>query len=79
MSDGFVEFRIASRKCGMQNQYCSEYVDGYGRKPALGEGLRFKNWPNTGGDYHSIEIHEDDVDTFVERVQDHRRKIGQIA
>ena len=78
MSEGYVDFRIASRKCGMQNQYCSEYVDGYRRKPALREGLRFKNWPNSGGNYHDIEIHEDDVEEFVKRVQDHRRKIGQI-
>ena len=74
----YVEFREASSKCGMSNQYCSEYIDGLRRKPALGEGLRFHNWPNASGNYHGILIHRDDVASFVERVQAHRREIGQI-
>jgi len=75
----YVEFREASRACRMQSQYCCEYIDGFRRKPALGEGLRFHNWPNSGGDYHAILIHKDDLQTFVDRVQAHRKEIGQIA
>ena len=75
----YVRFGDVCRpQLGMQSQYASEYILGRGRKPAFGEGLRFRNWPNTGGDYHSIEIHEDDVAEFVRRVQEFRKKIGQI-
>ena len=74
----FVTFRFATRKCGLSNQYGSSYILGTDNKPACGEGLRFRNWPNQGSDYHNIQIHRDDVDTFVERVQGYRREIGQI-
>ncbi len=75
--DLWVDFGHVSRTlCDMQSQYCSRYVDGRGdRTPNLGKGLRFRG---TGGkplntaNYHSIEIHSDDVDEFVKRVREHR-------
>lgn len=69
---------VARQKIGMQCQYAKEYILGRRGKPALGDGLRFRNWPNIRGNYHSIEIHEDDVAEFVRRVQEHRKEIGQI-
>jgi hypothetical protein len=63
---------VARDFCGMQAQYASHYVDGrHPGAPHLGKGLRFRG---TGGkaldtaDYHNIEIHKDDVETFVRRV-----------
>lgn len=65
--EGFVPFGpIARARLREQNQYASRYItgrmDGY---PALGADLRFKNLDASS--YHSIRIHQDDVDTFVER------------
>jgi len=73
VNEGFVPFGdVARQQIGMQCQYASGYILGEGRCPNLGDGLRFKNWPNTSGDYHSIEIHQDDVEEFVRRVKEHR-------
>lgn len=73
----YVDFREVSRAVGMQNQYACAYIFGTERTPALGEGLRIQNWPNKFGDYHSIKVHEDDVETLIERIKDHRRtKLG---
>jgi hypothetical protein len=66
---------IARNRIGEQAQYASAYIHGRGRAPNLGEGLRFKGDPK---DYHDVQIHKDDVDTFVERVLAHRRACGMI-
>jgi hypothetical protein len=63
---------VARHKIGIQAQYASRYIDGLNDYLALGKGLRFRNWPNAGMNYHSIEIHRDDVDEFVRRVLAHR-------
>lgn len=67
----FVKFgEIARGRLGQQCQYASRYVDGkIEGYPNLGEGLRFKGDP---GDYHSLEIHREDVEEFVRRVEEYR-------
>lgn len=72
----FVAFGAVARNLiGIQCQYASRYILGEGENtPILGDGLRFRNWPNSGGNYHSIEIHRDDVAEFVTRVQEFRRR-----
>lgn len=73
----FVEFGLVARdRLGMQAQYASRYVGGAHGAPDLGAGLRFKGRRE---DYHFLEINENDVEEFVRRVQEHRRKTGQIA
>lgn len=51
---------------GLQVQYYSQYIEGFGDKPALGRGLRFINLST--GCYHDIKIHEDDAQEFCDRV-----------
>jgi hypothetical protein len=63
---------VARYKIGIQAQYASRYINGMNDYPALGEDLRFRNWPNAGMNYHAIEIHRDDVDEFVRRVRRQR-------
>lgn len=80
----FVKFGDISRKrLGTQCQYGCRYtgIDAKGNPneslweergyPNLGKGLRFKG--NTDN-YHSLEIHEDDVEEFVRRYKEHRKK-----
>lgn len=77
MAGSFVEFGpIARDRIGMQAQCASRYVGGAHGNPDLGAGLRFKGRRD---DYHFLEIHADDVEEFVRRVLEHRRKTGQIA
>lgn len=52
----------------MQAQYCSRYLNGHGDNPNLGEGLRIRG---TTANYHSLEIHKDDVDVFIKRYKDY--------
>lgn len=63
----FVSFGDVSRgQLDMQCQYGSRYIEGkIPGYPNLGVGLRFRGDP---GDYHSVQIHKDDVDEFVKRV-----------
>ncbi len=70
-TEGFVNFGdIARARLRQQCQYASRYVDGKIQGyPNLGEGLRFRGTP---ADYHSLEIHQDDVEEFVRRVEQHR-------
>lgn len=55
---------------GIQIQYLNLYISGQGDKPELGRGLRFRNLRE---DWYNIEIHEEDVDEFAERVLFYRR------
>jgi hypothetical protein len=75
--DRYVGFgEVARRRCGMQAQYCSRYIDGRHGNAHLGEGLRFRGDPLS---YHFVQIHHSDVEEFVRRVIEHRRATGQIA
>jgi len=56
------------KRIGRQSQYVSRFVDGRLDNPNLGEGLRFNGSPD---DYHSLEIHKDDVEEFIKRVVNH--------
>lgn len=75
LTPGYVSFGdVARNQCGMQSQYCSRYLD-RNNTPYLGEGIR------TIGDisdYHFIQIHADDVQTFVTRVIAFRKSIHAI-
>lgn len=66
---------MARHKMNMQCQYASRYVDGVidGWKN-LGEGLRFKGNTNV---YHSLRIHKDDVEEFVQRYNDYMKEVRE--
>lgn len=77
MNDGFIDFGDVARSgTGMQCQYASRYIRGRERDgtPALGEGLRFRRLDT--GSYHDIEIHQDDAEEFVRRVNDYKKSVG---
>jgi hypothetical protein len=57
----------------MQAQYGSRYL----KDPRLGKGIRWRGG-HEGQTYHDIEIHKDDVEEFVTRVNNHRRENGEI-
>lgn len=66
----FVDFgRIARGDLGQQCQYASRYINGNHGYPCLGYGLRFIG---NDSNYHSWQIHKDDVEEFVRRVLEHR-------
>ena len=71
----YVQFGdVARRQVGEQAQYASKYLD-VRRYPEIAEGIRWK------GDltrYHDILIHKDDVEKFVERALNYRRRMGII-
>lgn len=70
--EGCVSFGdMARQRLGEQCQYVSRFVDGFAGRPALGEGLRFVGDPR---DYHSLVIHQDDVEEFIHRYEGHRRR-----
>ena len=80
----WVDFgRVAHDRLKMQCQYASHYIDGRNGSPNFGEGLRWREHSTRGPvdarDYHDIDIHRDDVETFVERVNQYRRETRQIA
>lgn len=56
---------VARGQLGEQCQYASRYIQGKLGYECLGDGLRFQNL-NTGN-YHEIQIHQDDVAEFVRR------------
>ena len=73
--DPYILFGDVSRtRLGKQAQYGVDYVTGHTPKehessciiPRMSEGLRFRGNPS---DYHSLFIHKNDVEIFVERVQ----------
>jgi len=84
MSDRYVNFGdIARGRCGTQCQYGARYtgIDCNGNPnpdywkelgyPDLGKGLRFRGDTNN---YHSLEIHEDDVEEFARRYKKYKEK-----
>lgn len=68
--DGMVDFgEMARSVLSQQCQYASYYVSGVAGRPRLADDLR------VDGDeynYHSLRIHQDDVRSFVERVNTER-------
>ena len=70
-STDWVEFgSVARNRCFEQCQYASRAIDGRHGYPNLGEGLRFRDERGRDlnlSDYHFIQIHVDDVETFVRR------------
>jgi hypothetical protein len=74
LTPDYVDFGDHVRNAGLgQCQYVSRYVGGRHGYPDFGEGLRFQGDPI---DYHFLEIHKDDVDTFIERVKEHLHRRG---
>jgi hypothetical protein len=73
----YVNFGDVSRKqLGIQCQYGIRYlVGGFEGIPYLGENIRFRGDRN---DYHSYRIHQDDVEKFVNRVNNYRRSVGAL-
>lgn len=73
--NGFVNFGDVSHKIlGGTTQQISRYADGRLEEdgyPNLAEDLRFSGKMDM---YHSLGIHKDDVETFVERVEEYREK-----
>lgn len=66
--ENYVSFGKIARRLGSQAQYCSRYLDGLDDHPYLGENIRIRG--NTS-DYHSLEIHRDDVALFVRRYEEY--------
>lgn len=70
--DSFVSFgNVARQRLGMQCQYARHYLT----DPTVNQGVR---WEGELDNYHGLTIHQDDVDTFVTRVQQLRRERGEI-
>ena len=73
----YVNFGDISRgQLGIQCQYGSRYTDGGCGWKNLGEGLRFKGNTNI---YHSLRIHKDDVEEFVNRYNKHMKEIRELT
>ena len=71
MPGDYVELGDVCRKrLGMQCQYGSRYAND------LCKDLRYIG---TTADYHSMQIHRDDVEEYVGRVAIYRHKIGAIG
>jgi|GEM_PF-2301020 hypothetical protein len=72
--EGFVKFDEVSRwLLHRQTQYGSRFIDGGPRSeyPAFGKDLRIKGDPDQ---IYSLEIHKDDVNEFVKRVEAHENR-----
>lgn len=61
---------VCRRRLEMQCQYGSRYAS------TICSHLRVKG---DLGDYHSMTIHKDDVDEYVQMVLDHQLENGQIS
>lgn len=80
VQNDFIDFGdVARRGTGMQCQYASRYIRGRERDgtPALGEGLRFQRLDT--GCYHDIQIHHEDAEEFVRRLNQYKRDIGWMG
>ena len=67
MTADFINFGdVARKRLNMQCQYASRYHGGLGGTPDLTKSLRVMG---DAKDYHSMEIHKDDVEEFVRRVK----------
>jgi hypothetical protein len=76
--DGYVNFGDVSRnELGIQCQYGARFIvgrdiPGCEDEPDLGQGLRFRNLDI--GDYHSIEIHIDDIPELLRRFKAYKQE-----
>ena len=73
-ADGYVSFGdVARTLLGQQCQYASRYVQDWDDEsyPNLGKKLRITGNP---ANYHSLRIHADDVDKFVELYRQYRNQ-----
>lgn len=67
VDEDFLDFgNIVRTHLGKQAQYGVRFVDGSDGYPKLGEGLRFQG---DLLDYHTLAIHRNDVQTFLDRYQ----------
>lgn len=67
----YVNFGDLARKTlNMQCQYASRYLTGVGGFPNLSDGIRWRALDR--GDYHTYEIHVEDVVTFVSRIRGYK-------
>ena len=66
--DDYVSFGNIARTLGSQAQYCSRYLSGMGDHPNLGENIRIRG---NISNYHSLEIHKDDVALFISRYEEY--------
>ncbi|MDT7688476.1 MAG: hypothetical protein QOE46_1235 [Acidobacteriota bacterium] len=80
LPEGYVPFKQAAERLGMETSQACAFIDGYSilypQAPTCAEGLRIK-----GIDPYSKEflfIHRDDVDTFVQRVQQRRLEQPEV-
>lgn len=75
----YVNFGAVCRNLlGQQAQYASKYLAPTSVRHSLGFGLRLRHAEDLG-DYHKIQIHKEDVDTFVERVLTFRVLVGNMS
>ncbi|XLQ19712.1 MAG: hypothetical protein ACKUBY_03915 [Candidatus Moraniibacteriota bacterium] len=72
--NGFVRFGDVARSLLQQQaQYASRYTDGTLEDyPNLGKELKFEG---NSSDYHSLKIHKDDIQEFINRVRKHREQL----
>ncbi len=66
----YVQFsHMATDQLHMRPQKAGQYIEGYGRDiPNLGSDLR---WLGNSDDVDSLELHHEDVETFIKRVKKH--------
>lgn len=64
---------VARDRCGMQCQYASRYLTGAGGRAKIDPSIRYRGRESS---YHSLEIHREDADRFVEKLRDFRIKHG---
>lgn len=70
----FVSFGDVARELlNMQAQYASYFLRGSGNFPRIADDLRIEG---DAGNYHSLEIHRDDVAEFVNRAKRELTSLG---
>lgn len=64
---------VARELLNMQAQYASYFLRGAGNFPRIADDLRIRGNP---ADYHSVQIHRDDVAEFVARAKVELASLG---
>lgn len=81
-ADGYVPLNVAADLIPQQTQYFCRYLTGWELprgSTTLDEGIRWHDREASGGNYHAIRIHQDDVRVFAQRVLDHYISIGAFS
>ena len=74
IEEDFVDFGDVCRgKLGMQCQTGYYMLEGFHGYPKMKEGLRIIGDTHS---YHSLKIHKDDVQKFIDRVEAMRKRYG---